>query len=159
MPRSVLVFLWTWAERQIQLTGYYTTQVNIMSAFQITPVDHEKEEEGAWGTYLGVPLLIARANNDKFKKIFRRLSKPHQKAIDKNRLDDATAKDIMVKSVAGGILNGWDKEKIPGNREYTRANAELLLDTDPDCMDYVQEFAADLDNYIKDDINETVKEF
>lgn len=129
-----------------------------MSIFQITPVDHAKEEDGSWGDYLGVPLLIARANNDKFKKIFRRLSKPHKKQIDKGTIDDETARSIMVKSVSGAILNGWDKTKIPGNVEYSREMAEALLANDPDCMDYVQEFAADLDNYIKDELEETEKE-
>ena len=125
---------------------------------QITPIDHVKEEDGAWGSYLGVPLLIARANNDKFKKVFRRLSKPHKRQIDKGTIDDVTAKDIMVKSVAAGILNGWDKNYMPEKVEYSEINAISLLHNDQDCMDYVQEFSADLDNYIKEEIEEVVKE-
>lgn len=129
-----------------------------MSLLQITPIDHSKEEDGSWGSYLGVPLLIARANNDKFKKVFRRLSKPHKRQIEKGTIDDATAKDIMVKSLASGVLNGWEARYFPGTLEYSEETAIELLNNDADCMDYVQEFAADLDNYIKEEIEETVKE-
>jgi len=129
-----------------------------MSMLQITPVDHGKEEDGSWGSYLGVPLLIARSNNAKFKKMFRRLSKPYKKQIDKGTIDDDTALDIMCKSIAYGVLNSWDKTKMPGNPEYSEENAVDLLKNDPDCLDYVQEYSNDLDNYIKEDIEEVVKE-
>lgn len=129
-----------------------------MSMLQITPVNHAAEEDGAWGTYLGVRLLIARANNTKFKRAFRRLSKPYKKQIEKSTLDDDTALDIMTKSLAAAVLNDWDKLSFPEQVEYSEENAITLLKNDPDCMDFVQEFSADLDNYLKTDIEETVKE-
>lgn len=127
--------------------------------FKITPVDQEAEQEGVWTEYLGVELLIARITNDVYKRAFRRLSKPHQKKIDNRTIDDKTTKDILAKSVAKGLLRDWKGFVIDGKEiPYSYENAVQLLKNDPDCLDFVMEFAQDLDNYIVEQQEETKKE-
>jgi len=126
---------------------------------KITPTDNELEEQGAWGEYRGVKLLIARGNNIKFKREFKRLSAPHSRAISKGRLDEQTANDIVVRSAAVGLLRGWKNFIVDGEEvEFNVQNAIDLLRSDPDCLDYVQEFADDVDNYIVNEMDEIGKE-
>jgi hypothetical protein len=126
---------------------------------KITPTNSENEEEGSWGEYRGVKLLVARANNNKFKREFKRLSAPHRRAIQKGKLDEETANSIVVRSAAVGLLRGWKNFIVDGKEvEFSLKNAIDLLKSDPDCLDYIQEFADDVDNYIIDEIEDLSKE-
>lgn len=125
---------------------------------KITPTDHNSEENGVWATYRGVRLLVARANNTNFKNIFRRMSKPHQRDIEKDRLDPDTAEDIMAQSFAVAILLDWDVGTFPGGVEYSKKNAASLLKNDPDCFQFVKETSEDLDNYLVQDQDDTMGE-
>lgn len=128
-------------------------------SLKITPTSEMAEEDGSWGKYRGVDLLIARGNNNKFKREFKRLSAPHRRAIQKGRLDEETASDILVRASAVGLLRGWKNFVVDGKEvEYNLANAIDLLKSDQDCLDYVQEFADDVDNYILEEIAEITKE-
>lgn len=118
---------------------------------RITPIDDEKVNGGITVNYLGVPLIIARANNDHFKKVFRTLTKPYQRDIDRNTLDNAVAEDLLCKALAQTILVGWDKSKFPGNIEYSVENAEQLLKNDPDCRIFVTNVSQDAENFYRED--------
>jgi hypothetical protein len=121
----------------------------------ITPINKDAEENGSWGEYMGVGLLIARGNNTNFRRSFRRLTKPHKREIDKGTLSDSESESILCQALAESILVGWKNLKVGGkNIEYSVANAKSLLLNDSDCRDYVQNFADDLDNFIKQDEEE-----
>lgn len=118
---------------------------------QITPLDSSAVNRGTRATYRGVTLLIARSNNNAFKEAFRRLSRPYQDDMDNDRLDEATQELILCRSLAEGVLVGWDAstfifegEELP----YSVENAEQLLRNDPDCREFVLNFAGDVDNFL-----------
>jgi hypothetical protein len=118
---------------------------------RITPIA-ETAEQGARTNYRGVDLLIARANNSKFKAAFRRLSKPYKKQIDNETLDEATSEDILAGALAEGILVDWKNFVVNGEQiPYTLDNAKELLKNDPDLVDFVTAFSKDIDNYLETD--------
>jgi len=122
----------------------------------ITPVDKSHEENGSWGTYRGVKLLIARANNTRFRAIFKRLSKPFSREIEKGTIGEADSESILCESLSKGILFGWKNFIVNGEEiEYTQDTAQQLMVNDPDCRQYVQEYSQDLDNYLKEDLEDT----
>lgn len=125
---------------------------------RITPIDDELVIDGTWTNYLGVPLRIARANNDKFKKIFRQLSKPYNRQIENNSLPEDVAEDILTEALSKAILVDWDSSKFPDNVKYSHANAKDLLIHDPDCRDFVIEFSREAENfYIQENEEEVGK--
>lgn len=124
---------------------------------KITPVG-EKAELGATASYRGVKLKIARLNNTRYKAAFRRLTRPYQKEIESNTLDDTTSDDIYCQALAEGILLSWDKSTFPGNIEYSVDNAKDLLLNDTDCRDYVVAYASDINNYLDEQEKLVTKE-
>ena len=82
---------------------------------KITPTSTDLENNGKWTEYYGVKVLIARSNNMKYKKAFRRLTKPYKRTgIDK--LSDEQADVVLASSIAEGILLDW--------KGYTNENGE-----------------------------------
>ncbi len=125
----------------------------------ITPVDKKSELDGAWGSYRGVDLLIARANNTHFRKVFRRLSKPFSREIEKGSISEDDSENILCGAMADAILVSWENFEMSGATvEYTKDNAKALLVNDPDCRKYVQEFSEDIDNYLKEETEKTAGE-
>lgn len=126
-----------------------------MQNLRITPLDDGKVSEGTWTKYRGVSLKIARAGNDDFNRVFNALCKPYKRSIDKDTLDKDTMKEILCESLAKGILLDWKDLVINGEDiEYSTKNAQSLLNNDVDCRDFVQEFSRDIDNYIKEEVEE-----
>ncbi len=127
-----------------------------MMEISITPVDKKAQEEGSWGSYRGVKLLIARAGNTRFRASFKRLSRPFSKDIEKNTISETDGETILCQSLAEGVLRDWKGLMVNGKEiEYTTESAQSLLKNDPDCRAYVQEFSEDLDNYLKEDLEKT----
>lgn len=126
-----------------------------MESLRITPLDDSAVQEGAWTTYRGVRLKIARANNPKFKNMFMRLMKPHQKNLNSqalDKLDEDTMRDIMCKCMSEAILTDWGDFAIGGDEvPFTKENAYSLLFNDEDCRQYVIDFSNDVDNYLTDE--------
>ena len=118
---------------------------------RITPIDDKKVNEGSTFSYMGVPLVIARANNEKFKKVFRTLTKPYQREIDRGSIKNELAEELLCKALAQTILLGWDAEKMPGNFPYTVENAESLLLNDPDCREFVMAIAKEAENFYSEE--------
>lgn len=119
---------------------------------KITPVSKESSIEGAWTVYRGVGLKIARNGNPNFKRIFARLSRPHRKSIEQNSMDEDLALGLLCEAISESILVNWKDFKIGDTViEYSHANAKQLLKNDPDCLQFVQEFSKDLNNYINED--------
>lgn len=118
---------------------------------RITPIDDKKVNEGSVFNYMGVPLTIARANNEKFKKVFRNLTKPYQREIDRGSIKNELAEELLCKALAQTILLGWDADKMPGNFPYTVENAESLLMNDPDCREFVMTISKEAENFYASD--------
>lgn len=125
---------------------------------RITPVDDKKVEEGTWTKYRGVDVKIARAGNTEYARIFAQLTRPYKRDIERGTLDEKTMKSILCETLAKTVLVDWDNFEIDGAKiEYDFKKAKQLLENDPDCRDHIQEFARDLDNFIKEDIEEVVE--
>lgn len=127
---------------------------------QLTPVNKVAEVEGIEAIYRGAKLVVARANNTKFKRIFKQLLKPYKHQIDKGSLDDETSEDLMVSAYAEAILVGWkDLTDVNGKSwPYNKNNARDLLKSDPDCFDFVKETSEDMDRFITREEKETKNE-
>lgn len=122
---------------------------------RITPVDDSAAQDGTWTDYRGVSLKIARAGNERFSRSFMNASRPHRKDIERNALDNGTAEKILCEALAEGILVDWKNFVIDGEElQYSKANASELMKQDPDCREFVQEFARDLNNFIVADKEE-----
>lgn len=118
-------------------------------SLRITPVNEDKQESGTWVNYRGVDLLIARSNNDKFGRAFRRLMKPYKKDFEKDRLDIEVSQKILASALAEGVLLGWKNFVVEGKEvQYSKENAIELLIVDRDCRDFVSDFANDLENFL-----------
>lgn len=119
-----------------------------MSKIRITPVA-DTAETGVEQVYRGVKLKIARANNTRFKKIFRRLTQPYSDQLTKGAIDEQVSEEIYLQCVAETILVGWSNFKVDGEEiPYSTENALELLKNDRDCFDFVMNFANNLDNFL-----------
>jgi len=154
-----ICFLW---HMPILLLNFFTGNFfhRKTKMIQLTPVNKVAEVEGVEAFYRGATLIIARANNTKFKRIFKQLLKPYKHQIEKNNLDDETSEDLMVSAYAESILVGWkDFTDINGKSwDYSKANARDLLKSDSDCFDFVKDTSEDIDKYIITEEIETKKE-
>ena len=124
---------------------------------KLTPVNEAAEIEGSELKYRGVTLIVARANNKNFKRMFREALKPYKRELEKKRMEDSVAEDLMIGCLAKTILVGWrDFKDADGKKwEYSVANAESLLSDDKDVHEAVVEFSEDIDNYIIANIEDT----
>lgn len=128
---------------------------------KLTPIDSKKEIEGSEMFYMGIKLIIARANNVKFKRMFRETLKPHKRDFDKGILSEEIAEDLMTGCIAKTILVGWEDLVDKDGKEwpYTVKNAEALLSEDRDVYDAITEFSEDIDNYITKSEDDTKGKF
>jgi len=117
---------------------------------QITPIDSSKTDDGAWTTYRGVKLKVARSGNDAFAKKFTRLVKPIQNDIDTKSASDEILEKTLSDALAGTVLVDWKPFKNGGEMvKYSDENAADLLYNDRDCRKFVQDFANDIDNFLR----------
>jgi len=120
---------------------------------KITPINGNAETEGVEFVYRGNKLIVARAGNTNFKKVFREMMKPYNDDLDNNRMDEETSRKIMIDCTAQAILVGW--ETITGadgeSYEYSLENAKELLSDDADCYDAIISFSSDIENYLTAD--------
>ena len=92
--------------------NFFHMKINMI---QLTPVDKVAEVEGVSAIYRKATLTVARANNTKFKRIFKQLLKPYKRQIEKGNLDDETSEELMVTAYSEAILVGWkDLKDING---------------------------------------------
>lgn len=126
---------------------------------QITPLNTDAAENGAWIEYRGVQLLVARGNNTKFKAAFRRVTKPYQREIDGGTLSEEKSSELLAEALADSVLLGWKGFLQDGKEiEYSKINAKNLLINDPDCREFISDFANDIENFIMEDINKVAGE-
>jgi len=120
--------------------------------------DPEKEEDGVWYEYAPkFRLLIARMGNTKCQRLFEKREKPYMHRIRQGELDEDTAMEILIETLAETVLLGWEGllsggEPIPYSKEKAR---ELLAVRDFRAV--VLEFAKDGDNFREDIQEESAK--
>ena len=135
-----------------------------LSKIQITPLDSNAVTNGKELNYRGVKLLVARAQSTKFLAKFKELSAEHRSNSRVDSIDEKTYEAIMMESMAGTVLVGWqpfvvlDAAEKPVTIEYSDENALNLLRNDPDCRDAVSAFAANIDNYLREGVDSLVGE-
>lgn len=125
-------------------------------SLKITPTDNTKEKEGTWTKYLEVDLKIARSTKpDYVSEIARRMKVFRGNA--KKQVDAIDVIDETCKALAAHILVDWKNFVINGEAvEYSKDNAYELLRNDPDCREFVVDFADDLANFYKEETEEIV---
>lgn len=127
--------------------------------FNIDNPNKDKETDGIWGKFQGSSFLIRHTSNFDFQRIFSRLQLPYRKKIEKGILDPETSLDIMCEALAKGILVDWkDVQDKNGNTiPYSVEIGMKALANNVDLRDWVQEFAADIDNFKENEREELGK--
>lgn len=123
-----------------------------------TPIDKAKEASGVEVQYYGITLTVARANNTKFKHLFRTLIAPHKYQMDNNQtIPDEVSEDIMLQCYSQTILVDWKGAKDPEGKEvkYSTAEAYKTLKEDEDVYDFVKNQANNMDLFIVKEEKET----
>lgn len=117
---------------------------------KITPINGNSETEGTECSYRGVMLIVARAGNSNFKRVFREKMKPYNDDLDRNEVPEETSKKIMIECAAETILVDWDTFTGMDGKEYKYSveNAIALLTDDDDCYDAVVKHSNNIENYL-----------
>ena len=117
---------------------------------KLTPINGNTETEGSEFIYRGNKLLVARAGNTKFKKLFRELLKPFKEEFDSGRMSEEQSNEIMIECISQTVLVGWEEiTDVTGeNHEYSHAKAKELLNDDRDVYDSVIDFSDNIENYL-----------
>lgn len=107
-----------------------TEAIEVLDVFTDFATDPSLEDGGAWFPIgKGARLLVARAGNRKYGKTLNKLVERNEVALKAE--DDAADKlndDIMIESLAVGILLGWEKVFYQGKLlDYSVQNAKTLL--------------------------------
>ena len=120
----------------------------------ITPIDKTKELNGIEANYYGVILIIARANNTAFKRMFRTLLAPHKYKMDNNQtIPEEISEDIMFQCYSKTILIGWKdlKDSKGSDIVYSEKAAYELLKDDDDAFDFIKNQSNNMDAFMKED--------
>ena len=122
---------------------------------RITRINEDAAREGVWINYRGVDLCIARANNEKFKNTFLRLTKGYKNSAN---MTEDVAEDVLCKSLTCNVLTNWRNFSIDGKElEFNKENCLELLVEDPDCRMFILEFAQDIENYLEEEQAKTAE--
>jgi hypothetical protein len=133
--------------------------MNLQTVFQ---TDTAAEVDGRWFPIgSGARIRVARLNNPKYREVFSRLVKPHERALSLNLLEDETATALLVRAEAEAVLVGWEGLTDGPNNEpvgpYSVERAVDLLTRYPEFRAYVRALASDLANYRQQTV-ETAKD-
>lgn len=117
---------------------------------KITPINGNCETEGVPYIYYGAKLIVARAGNTNFKKVFRETLNPYKDEFDAGRLSEEKSNEIMISCVAKTILVGWEgvKDEDGNDIPYSYENAVELLTDDQDCYDAITGHSNNIENYL-----------
>jgi len=80
-----------------------------MSIEKAFSTSDEFESQGVWIDYGDEQVRITRAGakNKKYKQVFRQLSKPHERGLRNETLEDDIAEELMKRTYAKSIVVGW----------------------------------------------------
>lgn len=122
--------------------------------------DTKKEKEGVWcDAGAGLRVLIRRINNPDSQAYLRRYARTLGRALKHGSADESTTKqveDISKVNIAKNVLVGWenlqDEEGV--NIPYSSDKALDLLNSYPDFLTMVLEFAGDADLFRTESIED-----
>lgn len=90
-----------------------------MSMYKQLETDKALEIKGVEVDYGSFRVTLARAGgaNKRYEKLLNALSKPHQRAMKTETMDNEVAIDIMRKVYAGAIIMHWEAKDAKGEWE------------------------------------------
>lgn len=122
-----------------------------MDVFQQYATDPAKEIEGVWVDLddKGAKILVARAGNRNYSRMFSREYERHQRALEaKNDDADELSDKLTIEIMAKTILLGWEgltfKRQPVGS--YSEESARRLLGV-KDFRAFVTKLSNDFDSY------------
>lgn len=126
---------------------------------KIYGTDKKKETDGIWKDMGdGLSMRIARMNNANYRKRFQVLTKPHQRALRKDRLSEDIAEKIMIQCLAETIVLDWKGVEENGKEiPFSVENATRILTEYPDLREYVNDIANVMDGYKLEDDEEAIE--
>jgi len=126
-----------------------------MTTLKITPISSAKQSEGVVAEYHGVKLIIARAGQN-YSAALAKAMRPHRREITKGTLSEDAAASVLAKVISEHLIKGWTDFVIEDKEvKYSKAVAVQLMLEDPDCREFVLDFASDMTNYLEDEIENT----
>lgn len=76
----------------------------------------------------GAFITVRRTNNEEFGKYLRALRKPHERRIQRGRMDQKILDNLTRKAVAKHVLIGWRGIEVDGKAvKYSPEKAEELM--------------------------------
>jgi hypothetical protein len=121
-----------------------------MDVFQQYATDEKKEVEGVWVDLndKGARVLVARAGNKKYARLFSREYEKHQRALEsKTDEADALSDKLVVEIMAEAILLNWEGLSFKGQSlPYSKENARKLLGV-KDFRTHISKVSNDFDAY------------
>ena len=137
---------WIKSQRESNGNNYERVTMDIKKEFGTSKA---KEQEGIWSDFGdGCQVKIARIGNPEYQKTFRKISKPHQKAIRRGSLNDEVAEKLLVEAMAEAIVIDWKGLQEDGKElKYSKTEAIRILTTYKDFRDQVSEIANDMESF------------
>jgi len=86
-----------------------TDKIDVKSVYGSFLTNKAEEEKGKWHEFGAVRIRIARAGggNKRFSKLLEAKTRPYQRAIKTETMDNAVAERIMREVFAETIVTGW----------------------------------------------------
>lgn len=117
--------------------------------FKISEQPNHLLEAGTWVDYQGARFLVAHAGNSKFQRTMARLQKPFRRKLERNEMDPADQKRILIQALGEAILLGWDgvKDASENDVPFSRDMAVKALSNDEGFREFVMETSMDMENF------------
>jgi len=106
----------------------------------------------------GCTILVARANNRKFRAEMRRLMRPYQNQERRGTFDPDLKDDLTRKAVAQFVLLGWTGIELAGKKiKYSPEEAEKLMKRSEDFENDVIDAASMMETFRAVELEEGAK--
>jgi hypothetical protein len=121
--------------------------------------DKEAEQNGVEVALAeGCTIIVARANNRKFKEEMRRLMKPHARQDARGTFDPVLRDNLTRQAVAKFVLLGWKGIELDGKPlKYSPENAEMLMKRSEDFENDVIDAATMMETFRAEALEEGAK--
>ncbi len=118
--------------------------------------DNSLTSKGVWQEFNGSEFLIAHISNLKFQRALSRAQQPHAKKLQNGSLDPKVNQDMICGAMSEGLLLDWRKvvNKAKEAVEYKPEFGKQALIGDVEFREFVSDFAMNLDNFRKEEIEE-----
>lgn len=127
-----------------------------MSLYEQYDTNRNKEKDGVWfnfgpGENGDIRIKIARAggSNKKFLRVVDRVTRPHRRAIDTEKIDPELLTRLNCEALAESVVLDWENvtDRDGNSLPCTKANVEKILMDLPDLYRDIMKFSQDMKNY------------